>query len=206
MIERTELLKALNLMSGSWQYQNEKYDKLSRFIYQVKTADECISAAEKYGVDVNYALHRWYNFATSKKCEEIFVKFGAKKEEDEYHHSIDIYINKIAYDVKLTIYPHKLEQENVFLDLENAQDKDKLIRWLYEHQSQETRKHLKSRIFIVCAGTGTYEKQKLKCDFIKIEKGIKEYMDSLKCTMPNRVEISDGNEKVFVYSDIIVIK
>lgn len=154
MIERTELLKALNLMSGSWQYQNEKYDKLSRFIYQVKTADKCIS----------------------------------------------------AYDVKLTIYPHKLEQENVFLDLENAQDKDKLIRWLYEHQSQETRKHLKSRIFIVCAGTGTYEKQKLKCDFIKIEKGIKEYMDSLKCTMPNRVEISDGNEKVFVYSDIIVIK
>lgn len=81
MIERTELLKALNLMSGSWQYQNEKYDKLSRFIYQVKTADECISAAEKYGVDVNYALHRWYNFATSKNVKRFSLNSAQKRKK-----------------------------------------------------------------------------------------------------------------------------
>lgn len=206
MTERRELLKALDLMSDNWKKQNTDADRKSDFIYNVKTADECISAAKTNHIDVNYALHRWYNFATSKQCEEIFVKFGAKREKNIYHHSIDIYINGIAYDVKLTVYPRRLEQENIFLDLNDSQDRDKLIRWLYKNQSQETRKHLKSRLFIVCVANSTYEKQKLKCAFDKIEEQIKAYFERLKTNAPNKIKLFNGITETTVYSDIIVIK
>lgn len=206
MVKQEELLKALELMSEKWPRQSTRLDKSSEFIYTAETAAECVRAAEENGADINYALHRWYNFVTSKRCEAVFVSLGAKKEKDEYHHSIDIYINGIPYDVKLTVYPRRLEEEGVFLNLEKRSDKNRLIKWLYKNQSQQSRKHLKSRIFIVCTADGEFEKQKLKCDFGKIEKQIKAYMDYIKNNKPNIVEITDENGKSAVYSDIIAIR
>ncbi len=87
--------------------------------------------------------------------EGLFVKYGAQKEKQLYNHDIDIYINEIPYDVKLTVYPAKLKRSGEILNLHNRDDKNTLIRWMYANQSQEGRKHLKNRMFIVCNGENT---------------------------------------------------
>lgn len=205
MVTKQELHKALSLLSSQWTKQNNTYDRRSNFIYYTETVDDCLLKAHEMGIDENYVLHRWYNFHTSVYCEFLFVKHGAKKEEDPYHHDIDIYIDDIPYDVKLTVYPAKLERENVFLDLNCCEGKNKLIQWMYENQSQEGRKHLKNRIFIVCNGESTGEKMAKKSDFDTIEQKIVNYFRFLKSNEPNQLIIKDNGKEYAVYSEIISI-
>lgn len=200
-----ELQKALNLIRENWGRQNNANDRRSNFIYQVQTVDECLRRAQVLGIDSNYVLHRWYNFHTSTKCEEIFVEHGAIKEQDPYNHDIDIYIDDIPYDVKLTVYPAKLENEGVFIDLNSRNGKNDLIQWFYSNQSQEGRKHLKNRIFIVCNGDTAFEKMAKKCDFETIDKAIRNYFNYLLSNAPNQLVIEDSGRQFEVYSEIINI-
>lgn len=205
MVTKQELHKALSLLSSKWSRQNNTSDKRSNFIYQVETVDECLSKAREMGIDQNYVLHRWYNYHTSIYCERLFVKYGAKKESDIYNHDIDIYINDIPYDVKLTVYPAKLEKEGIFYDLNTRDGKDKLIQWMYSNQSQQGRKHLKNRFFIVCNGKTTEEKLSKKSDFDTIEQKISNYFEFLKTNKPNKMIITDNAKEYSVYSEIISI-
>lgn len=200
-----ELEKALDLISENWGRQNNVNDRRSNFIYHVDTVDECIRRAEELGIDSNYVLHRWYNFHTSTRCEEIFVDHGAIKEADPYNHDIDIYIDGIPYDVKLTVYPAKLEKEGTFVDLNSRDGKNTLIQWFYENQSQEGRKHLKNRIFIVCNGNTSFEKMAKKCDFETIDRAINNYFYYLTRNEPNSLVIVDNGKQYIVYSEIISI-
>lgn len=206
MVTKQELHKALSLLSSKWSRQNNTSDKRSNFIYYVETVDECLSKAREMGIGENYVLHRWYNYHTSKYCEYLFVKHGAKKESNEFHHDIDIYIDGIPYDVKLTVYPAKLEKENVLLDLNSREGKNELIQWMYKNQSQEGRKHLKNRIFIVCNGKNTEEKLAKKSDFETIEQKIDNYFKYLKSNEPNKLNIKDNGKEYAVYSEIISIE
>lgn len=205
MITKQELDKAFSLLSTKWGRQNNISDKRSNFIYQVETVDECLSKAREMQIDQNYVLHRWYNYHTSIYCEHLFVKYGAKKESDIYNHDIDIYIDDIPYDVKLTVYPAKLEKEGIFYDLNTRDGKDKLIQWMYSNQSQQGRKHLKNRFFIVCNGKTTEEKLSKKSDFDTIEQKISNYFEFLKTNKPNEMIITDNGKEYAVYSEIISI-
>lgn len=205
MVTKQELHKALSLISAQWTRQNNIFDRRSKFIYYTETVDECLLRARKINIDENYVLHRWYNFHTSVYCEYLFVKHGAEKEDDEYHHDIDIYIDGIPYDVKLTVYPAKLERENIFLDLNCREGKNELIQWMYENQSQEGRKHLKNRIFIVCNGESAEEKMAKKSDFDTIEQKIVNYFRFLRSNEPNQLIIKDNRKEYAVYSEIISI-
>lgn len=205
MVAKEELHKALSLLSSQWKRQNNIYDKRSNFIYYVETVDECLVKAREMGIDENYVLHRWYNFHTSKYCEYLFVKHGAKKEDNEFHHDIDIYINGVPYDVKLTVYPAKLERDNIYLNLDSREGKNELIQWMFKNQSQEGRKHLKNRFFIVCNGASTEEKLAKKSEFDTIEQKIINYFDFLKSNQPNKLVIEDNATQYDVYSEIISI-
>lgn len=206
MVTQAELKKALEIIATEWGRQNNRYDRRSNFIYRVDTVDECLRKAQEFGIDENYVLHRWYNFQTSIYCESLFVKYGARKEKNSFNHDVDIYINDIPYDVKLTVYPAKLKRENTILDLHNQEDKNTLIRWMYTNQSQEGRKHLKNRMFIVCNGKDASQNLALKSAFDIIEPKVENYFRFLENNEPNKLVIQDSGNEYTVYSDIISVE
>ncbi|WDC85475.1 hypothetical protein PL321_09310 [Caloramator sp. mosi_1] len=141
-----ELLKAVPYLKG-WTKQNDKDDNLSNFIYNTTKFSDIIEKAKQRKLSISYVCHRWYNFHTSKETENIFVKYGCIREENRKHKEIDIYFKQIPYDIKLTVFPSKY---NGNTDLKTRTDKNNLIEWYYKNQSQQGRKHLANRLFVVC--------------------------------------------------------
>ncbi len=202
---RSELQKTLEHIGPNWKRQNDHSDRSTNFIYTAESYDDVVSKAEAAGCDVKYALHRWYNFKTSKECERIFAACGAKREVNPKNKTVDFYVNGEPFDLKLTVYPAKLSVRHPY-NLTTREGKNRMIRWLYENQSQGGRKHLANRLFIVCEGEDPYESLKLKSDFAQIEQGIKEYMEGVKRHGFNHVDITDDDIIYSVASDIIHIK
>lgn len=204
MIAQMELDKALSMMNIEWSKQDDLSDVRSMFIYTAKTVEECLDKCKKYHIDnVNYILHRWYNYQTSEICEELFEKYGAVREKKRNHRLIDIYINGVPFDVKLTAYPRALKNKS--LDLNKQEDRDFLIQWFYTNQSQASRRHFANRLFIVCEDTSVYNNMKLKGNIPLLEREISKYM-KYKKYYPHRLKIKTDDGEVEVCSDIIVIR
>lgn len=204
MTSQKELRKALAMMEVKWSKQDDLSDVRSMFIYDAKTADECIEKCKKYRIsDINYVLHRWYNYRTSEICEELFEKYGAVREKKRNHRLIDIYITGVPFDIKLTAFPRKISEKN--LNLRRQEDRDFLIQWFYTNQSQASRKHFANRLFIVCDGGSTYKDMLLKSDIPLLEKAVKKYMKEKK-DYPHKVTIEADTGDKEVYSDVIVIR
>ena len=201
---RKELKLALKHLNANWKMQSDADDEKSRFIYTTKTVNAVLEQAKLNDIDPSYALHRWYHYHTSKECENIFIENGAIKEPNYHHKTIDIYIQGISFDVKLTVYPQKLADHPY--DLTTRQGKNKMIEWLYKNQSQEQRKHLKNRLFIVCDGDTPYESLCLKSNFEQIEEKIKIYLQITTEKGFNELEIFDNGIRYSIKSDIIYIK
>lgn len=60
-----DLKKTMEIISASWNMQNNSYDRASNFIYQMKSLNECLREIERRNVNREYVLHRWYNYMTS---------------------------------------------------------------------------------------------------------------------------------------------
>ena len=80
-----------------------------------------------------------------------------------------------------------------------------MIAWLYKHQSQQQRKHLANRLFIVCDGINQYESLCLKSDFDQIRNKIQIYLQNVKENGFNKITIKDNGKEYIVNSDIIYI-
>ena len=204
---KEELEKALKLMDKNWKRQNNTDDNSTNFIYNCNSLDEVIKISKSKNLDLNYILHRWYNFKTSEACEKIFEFYGAIREKNHTHHDIDFYITDEPFDLKLTVYPYALKKLGINYDLTTINGKNKLIEWFYLNQSQQSRKHMKNRLFIVCNGS---DNMKLKSDFSKICKEVKlwvePYLDKEKKFTFNTLTITDNDGKRYtVKSDIILI-
>lgn len=196
-----DLQRVMLMIQDGWQMQNNVYDKNSNFIYKMKTLDDCLREIDRLKVDKNYALHRWYNYMTSKYCEEIFCDCGAVKESNIYNHDIDIYINNIPFDVKLTVYPAKLR--NRPYDLSTRSGKNCMIGWYYSNQSQESRKQLLNRLYVVCDGRTSHDNMVMKSNFTLMREKIKEYMESVKTDGLNEVSFNENGKAYCLKSDII---
>lgn len=199
----SELKESLKYIEANWSMQNNFYDYKSNFIYKVEKLNEVIDLSKQNGIDCQYAIHRWYNFHTSIQCERIFVEFGAEKESDLKNKEIDIYIDSIPFDVKLTVYPNALK--NHPFDLNTRDGKNEMIKWMYSHQSQQQRKHLANRLFIVCDGKTQFDSLALKSDFSQIRKKISKYIDCVKNEGFNEINICDNGVTYKVFSDIIYV-
>lgn len=70
---------------------------------------------------------------TSITCGYLFCEFGAIHEKDIHNNDVDIYINGISFDVKLTVYPAKLSKRPS--DLMTREGKNSMIQWYYAKQS-----------------------------------------------------------------------
>lgn len=123
----SDLKRCLNMISSDWKIQDNRNDSSTNFIYNAKTLDECLDLISRNNVNRDYALHRWYNYYTSVQCEYLFCDYGAVHEKDIRNHDVDIYINNIPFDVKLTVYPKALSEKPFNLKQRNG--KNQLIQY-----------------------------------------------------------------------------
>jgi hypothetical protein len=194
MVTREEIRSALNYMNEDWQMQTNCLDSTTRFIYKSNTIAEIEYYCAQYSVELNYALHRWYNFNCAKIHEEIFIKLGAIKESDSYHKTIDFYLFDVPFDLKTTYFPMAIKDKTNY-SLTDREGKNSLILWLYANQSKQSRFHLENRLFIVC------ENLESKSNFETIEKRVKQFIDFSKQNGFNKIVIENKN----ICSDIIWI-
>jgi hypothetical protein len=193
MANEEDIKCALNYIAEQWQKQNDELDKLTKFVYEIDNLDFIITICKKKDIDLNYALHRWYNFQCACHHEFLFCKNSAVKEENTKHLTIDFYINNVPFNLKTLVYPKKFEQN---LDLSRRENKNKLIRWFYENLLKENGQHFENRLFLVCQ---TLEN---KSDFATIEQKIKAFLDFSNKNGFNKIEINNR----LIFSDIIWIK
>lgn len=196
-----DLRKALEMISSDWGIQSDRADRKTNFIYHMNSLQECLQEIERSGVHRDYALHRWYNYQTSVRCEQLFCECGAVHEKDVYHHDVDIYIDGIPFDVKLTVYPAKLASKRY--DLKKRSGKNALIRWYYRNQSQQSRKQMSNRLYVVCNAESSYEKMAMKSNFDLMRERISAYMNYVREHGFNEITITDKGRDYLVKSDII---
>ena len=175
----SELKKRLKYPYKWGRKQNDYYDKLTNFVYHIPTFDETLKEIEnKFRTDIehkniaNYALNRWYNFWSAQAVEKIFCSLpNVKPALDEKDRLVDFAIDGVTFDHKTSIFPKNFPYK---ID-EAIKNTDELIRWLYKHQSQQQRKHLKNRLFIVLYSANG-EHWKLKAEISWLKERIEKYM------------------------------
>ena len=175
----TELKKRLAYPYKWGRKQNDHFDKLTNFVYHIPTFDETLKEIEnRFRKDKehrnisNYALNRWYNFWSAQAVEKIFCSLpNVKPAIDEKDRLVDFTIDGVTFDHKTSIFP-----KNFPYQIKDAISKtDELIKWLYKNQSQQQRKHLKNRLFIVLYSS-TGEHWKLKAEISWLKERIEKYM------------------------------
>ena len=198
----TELKKRLDIPYLWGMKQNDVYDTMTNFIYNVTDFDELLGTIkerfekkERYGVVYNYAMNRWFNFWSAHAIEYIFCSMPnvipAKNKNDKL---VDFEIQGLRFDHKTTVYPKKYTKT---LKEAKANPVD-LVGWLYENQSQQKRMHLKNRLFIVLhARNGKH--WKLKAEITWLKGLIEKYINNFDTKNLIRYNIN-GNE---VIADII---
>jgi hypothetical protein len=174
-----ELKKRLAYPYKWGRKQNDEYDKLTNFVYRNLSFEEVLKETEsRFRKDkehqniANYALNRWYNFWSAQAVEKIFCSLpNVKPALDEKDRLVDFTIDGVTFDHKTSIFPKNFPHP---ID-EAIKKTDELIRWLYKHQSQQQRKHLKNRLFIVLYSSDG-EHWKLKAEISWLKERIEKYM------------------------------
>ena len=175
----SELKKRLKYPYKWGRKQNDQFDKLTNFVYKIsefevvlREIDTRFKKDEEHKNISNYALNRWYNFWSAQAVEKIFCSLpNVKPALDKKDRLVDFTIDGVTFDHKTSIFP-----KNFPYSIEEAIKKtDELIKWLYQNQSQQQRKHLKNRLFIVLYSL-TGEHWKLKAEISWLKERIENYM------------------------------
>lgn len=175
----TELKKRLSYPYKWGRKQNDEFDKLTNFVYKIpefeivlKEIDNRFKKDKEHKNIANYALNRWYNFWSAQAVEKIFCSLpNVKPALDGKDRLVDFTIDGVTFDHKTSIFP-----KNFPHPIDDAVKKtDELIKWLYKNQSQQQRKHLKNRLFIVLYSYNG-EHWKLKAEILWLKERIEKYM------------------------------
>lgn len=175
----TELKKRLIYPYQWGQKQNDNFDKQTNFIYHtflfediLKEIDQRFKSEKEYDLYFNYSINRWYNFWSAQAIENIFCSLpNVKPALDSKDRLVDFTIQGEAFDHKTSIFPKSFPYK---ID-EAIKKTDELIKWLYKNQSQQQRKHLKNRLFIVLYAYNG-EHWKLKSEISWLKERIEKYM------------------------------
>lgn len=175
----TELKKRLPYPYKWGRKQNDNFDRQTNFIYSTQQFDSLLTEIKKrfgdgnnYDDFFNYTINRWYNFWSAVAVEQIFCSFpNVKPAKNSRDRLIDFSIDGASFDHKTSVFP-----KNYNLPIDEAiRDTPELIKWFYKNQSQQQRKHLKNRLFIVLySGDGKH--WKLKAEISWLKKIIEHYM------------------------------
>ncbi len=185
--------------------QNDHFDQLTEFIYKYDEFDALLGRIEKErqlisddkDVFFNYALNRWFNFLSSLAVENIFCSNPKVKANiDRRDKLVDFSINDIVFDHKTSVFPRGF-RHNLNYAIKN---KNELIKWLYENQSQQGRKHFGNRLFIVVADKNSDDHWKLKAEINWLSEKILTYLDKFD---PDNLEHMNFIKERITLSDII---
>jgi hypothetical protein len=174
-----ELKKRLTYPYKWGRKQNNEFDRLTNFVYKVSSFEEVLKEIEsrfkkdkEHSNISNYALNRWYNFWSAQAVEKIFCSLpNVKPALDSKDRLVDFTIDGVKFDHKTSIFP-----KNFPYKIDEAIKKtNELIFWLYKNQSQQQRKHLKNRLFIVLYSSDG-EHWKLKSEIAWLKERIEKYM------------------------------
>ena len=175
----TELKKRLTYPYKWGRKQTDRFDKLTNFVYHTFNFDDVLKEIinrfknDKEHQNIsNYALNRWFNFWSAQAVEKIFCSLqNVKPALDEKDKLVDFTIDGVTFDHKTSVFP-----KNFPHSIKDAVRKtDELIKWLYKNQSQQQRKHLKNRLFIVLYSSKD-EHWKLKAEISWLNERIAKYM------------------------------
>jgi hypothetical protein len=175
----TELKKRLDYPYKWGRKQNNYFDKQTNFIYNTFLFDDLLIELDKrfksdseYDKYFNYAMNRWYNFWSAQAVEQIFCTFpDVKPARDSKDRLVDFTIKGAAFDHKTSTYP-----KNFPMEIKEAiKNTPVLIKWFYKNQSQQQRKHLKNRLFIVLYNSSGLH-WKLKAEIAWLKEKIDHYL------------------------------
>jgi len=183
--------------------QNDEFDRLTNFVYRISSFEEVVKEIEnKFRSDKehqnisNYALNRWFNFWSAQAVEKIFCSLpNVKPALDEKDRLVDFSIDGVTFDHKTSIFPKNFP----YLIDEAIKKTDELIIWLYKNQSQQQRKHLKNRLFIVLYSSDG-EHWKLKAEISWLKERIEKYMAGFNPHFLLKFPLEENHETI---SDVI---
>ncbi|MDX1701915.1 MAG: hypothetical protein R3250_14915 [Melioribacteraceae bacterium] len=199
----TELKKRLTYPYKWGRKQNDYFDKISNFVYKISEFDDVIKEINnRFKKDkehkniANYALNRWYNFWSAQAVEKIFCSLpNVKPALDSKDRLVDFTIDGVRFDHKTSIFP-----KNFTYKIDGAIKRtDELIKWLYKHQSQQQRKHLKNRLFIVLYAYDM-DHWKLKSEISWLKERIEKYMKGFNPNYLLKFQLEKGH---YTLADVI---
>jgi len=200
-LERLELaLKKVWAFWYNWgRKQSNDWDTKTKFIYNTRTYSSLLEQIDNFNQDLkNYAVIRWYNFHSAMWAEYIFSTHeSVKANKNRYDKLIDFTIGDISFDHKTTIFPKWFNNTFEYW----KENKEELIKWLYDNQSQEQRKHLSNRLFIVLYDWINKEHWKMKAEIWLLKNWIDNYMKTFNKDNLLKMDFWEG----LVYTDVIWI-
>jgi len=199
-----QLKKRWNYSYKWFRKQSDQWDTHTNFIYTTQNWEDLIKAIAGI-VDCHnlnkeetfyYAINRWYNFWSSVAVEAIFCSIPeiipAKNNKDKL---IDFSIHNIPFDHKTSVFPKGFEKDFAYAKAH----KEQLLYWLYNNQSQQRRKHLANRLFIIVhAQNGKH--WKLKAEILLLQQAISNYVATFDANQLTKLKFSENQTAL---SDII---
>ena len=171
----TELKKRLAYPYKWGRKQSDDWDAKTSFIYTTYSFEKLLEKTTSFDEKVrDYALNRWYNFWSAEAVENLFsLHEKVTPNINKFDKLIDFSINTTCFDHKTTVFPTGFNQTIAYAKNNPAE----LIQWLYLNQSQESRKHLKNRLFIVLVEKNK-EHWKLKSEIKLLKTEIDTYVEN----------------------------
>jgi len=196
-VER-ELKKRLPYPYRWGRKQSNSWDSDTNFIYRTYSFESLLRKTAPLNQELrDYALNRWYNFWSAMAVEDIFASHSnIIANKNVYDKLVDFTIDHIPFDHKTSIFPKGFNHSYEYA----INNEKELIQWLYDNQSQQGRKHLKNRLFIVLYDSNN-QHWKMKSEIMKLKKSIDLYVNNFSTNHLHTFDFGEGK----VYSDILWI-
>lgn len=195
----TELKKRLIYPYKWGRKQSDDWDAKTSFIYNTYSFEKVLEKTKQLDEGVrDYALNRWYNFWSAETVEYLFsLHEKVTPNKNKFDKLIDFTINTTCFDHKTTVFPIGFNQTVAYAKNNPAE----LIQWLYLNQSQESRKHLKNRLFIVLIDKNN-QHWKLKSEIKLLKTQIDAYVENFNSA--NLFQLNLENNTIL--SDLIWVE
>ncbi len=168
--------------------QQDDWDKQTNFIYQTYSFERLLEKLSSLDKElINYGLNRWYNFWSAMAVEYLFATHPeVTPNKNKYDKLVDFSINGIPFDHKTSIFPKGFHHGFDFAKTHQ----NELITWLYANQSQQGRKHMANRLFVILYDTQKGEHWQLKAEIALLKKAIDAYINSFSPTKLSKTKTS----------------
>jgi hypothetical protein len=163
--------------------QGDHWDRLSNFVYRVKTLRgvqrQARAKAQAEGLNVEsfeaYTVRRWFNHHTHDQILQMFLAHPeVEPEENRQHQTVDFYLRGIPLDLKISRFPQAYPESIEYAQ----QNPHHLALWQYQHQSKQGRYHVGNRLFIVLHHATQPELTwQLRRDFETLKKLIEDFLN-----------------------------